>query len=254
MQYINAYYYPNQVNILFDKDSTLTTRNKVVYARTIKLHRGIDNTVVFTVKNSDQKPVDLTGYTAELNIIDDSDQSQLVQITGTATDAAKGLFQFVVSEIDLLSLDRNQYYYAIRFISSLGVAAPAYVDDYWNARGQIEIGDGFRPRFQNSEVLTFTNITDPVKYTSIKRGTYPTGYNTLHSFQLYFDNFTGTLTPQVTTSMLPEIPDNEWIDLSPVIYSSQTETAHISFEGTYTAIRFKATFSSGSITKILARS
>lgn len=254
MQYINAYLYPNRVPVTLDLDATLTTRNKTVYARTVKLHRGIDNTLVFTVKNSDQKPVSLVNYTAELAIMDDSDQSQLVTVAGTAVDAPKGIFQFPITELDLLDLDKNLYNYTIKVTSSLGISTPIYTDDYWNVRGQIEIQDGFRPKFQDSTILTFTDLSSPTKYTSLKSGGYPSGYNLVHSFQVYFDNFTGTLTPQVTNVAISDITQNSWSDLTPVVYTGQTQTVHLAFEGVYTAIRFKAIFTSGSITKILARS
>lgn len=254
MQYINAYLYPNRIPVTLDLDATLTTRNKTVYARTVKLHRGIDNTLVFTVKNSDQKPVSLVNYTAEMAIMDDSYQSQLVTIAGTAVDATKGIFQFTVGELDLLDLDRNIYNYTIKVTSSLGASTPVYTDDYWNVRGQIEIQDGFRPRFQDSSTLLFTDISAPIKFTGIKFGGYPSGYNLVHSFQVYFDNFTGTLTPQVTNIAVSDITQNSWSDLTPIVYTSQTQTVHVAFEGVYTAIRFKAQFTSGSIIKILARS
>jgi hypothetical protein len=254
MQYINAYLYPNRIPVTLDLDATLTTRNKTVYARTVKLHRGIDNTLVFTVKNSDQKPVSLVDYTAELDIIDDIDQTQIVTISGTAVDAAKGIFQFVITELELLALDKNLYNYTIKVVDALGTSSPIYTDDYWNVRGQIEMQNGFSIKFQNSTILTFTDIADPVKYTSLKSGGYPSGYNLVHSFQIYFDNFSGTLTPQVTNVAISDITQSSWSDLTPIVYNDQTETTHIAFEGVYTAIRFKAVFDSGSITKILARS
>ena len=189
-----------------------------------------------------------------MSIIDDSDQSQLVTVSGTAVDATKGIFQFVVGELDLLDLDRNVYNYTIKVTSSLGVSAPIYTDDYWNVRGQIEIQDGFRPRFQDSSTLLFTDISDPIRYTGIKSGGYPSGYNLVHSFQVYFDNFTGILTPQITNVAISDITQSSWSDLTPISYTSQTQTIHLAFEGVYTAIRFKAEITSGSITKILARS
>ena len=61
MQKISSYLYPNRIRLL----ANLTTFNvefTSVYQRTVKLFKGVDNTLEFEVINADQKRVDITQF------------------------------------------------------------------------------------------------------------------------------------------------------------------------------------------------
>lgn len=255
MQRISAFVYPNRVEIQADTDPLLTTRNRIVYARTIKIHRGIDNTILFTVKNSDQKPVNLTGHTAYFNIIsDDSINALLLEVTGTIQDATKGIFKVVIDSEKVDLLEQELYNYAIKLVNSINEEILVYSDDFFQVRGQIQVLDGYVPAFRSSAQLTLTEISASVIVSSAAIGSYPSGFGSQHSFQYYFDNFTGTITPQVTNESIVQIENVTWTDLAPVVYSGQNSTVFSTIDGNYSAIRFRINVTSGSVTKILSRS
>jgi hypothetical protein len=58
MQKIQSYLYPNRVILLADL-AGFTTENTVVYAKTIKIYKGVDNVIQFDVQNADQKRLEL---------------------------------------------------------------------------------------------------------------------------------------------------------------------------------------------------
>jgi hypothetical protein len=255
MQRTNAYYYPNRVDVLADINPNLTTRNKIVYARTIKFNRGINNTVVFYLKDSDQKPVDLLGFTAYMSVIDDDDNSIFLETEGTAVNAQKGIFSVTVDSNDLDLFEKEFYNYALKLVQDdNGDEYPVYTDDFFTVRGQLQVLDGYLPSFRPSRQLTLTNLSTEVVISSAASGGYPTGYNNLHSFQLYFNNFTGTVIPQVTNVPIGEIEENSWVSLPSTGYSGRSDSDYMNFEGPYTAIRFRIEVTSGSVTKILSRS
>ncbi len=76
-----------------------------MYARNLKVYKGVKNPLVIEMKNNDQKPVDITGKTFVFNILDQENRKTLISKTGTITNASKGKVQFDVTESDLLKVD-----------------------------------------------------------------------------------------------------------------------------------------------------
>jgi len=254
MQFNSVYIYKNRVNVIADIDPTLKTRNRIVYARTIKAHRGTDNQIVFHVKNSDQKPINLTGYTAMMSIVNDDNVSQFVELTGTIVDATKGIFSITIPETTMDLLDKQLYNYSVKMVDISNLEVPVYVDDFFGIRGELQILDGYNPSYQTSKEVTLTNISATVLVSSAVSGNYPSGYNLFHTFQFFFNNFTGTITPQVTTEPISSLVEDDWISQTPISYNGQTNTDYLTIEGTFSALRFRVNVGSGSVTKILARS
>jgi len=254
MQFNSVYVYKNRVNVIADLDPTIKTRNRIVYARTIKAHRGTDNQIIFHVKNSDQKPINLTGYTVMMSIFNDDSGSQFVEITGSLVDAAKGIFSVTVTDTELVLLDKEFYNYSVKLVDSFNVTVPVYVDDFFGIRGQLQVIDGYNPSYQSSRLVTLTNLSADVLVSSAVAGDYPSGYNLYHTFQFFFTDFTGTITPQVTTEPISSLVEGDWISQDPLNYTGQTTTDYLTVEGSFTALRFRVEVTSGSVDKILARS
>ena len=59
MQKIQSYLYPNRIILLADLAGS-TVENTIVYAKTVKIYNGIDNTIQFDIQNADQKRIDLS--------------------------------------------------------------------------------------------------------------------------------------------------------------------------------------------------
>lgn len=68
MQEITGYLYTNWVECQLDEDPYIKTRNRIVYARPIKLYKNIDNTLKFVFKNQDQKRININHLTMSLSI------------------------------------------------------------------------------------------------------------------------------------------------------------------------------------------
>jgi len=64
---ITSYAYDNVLPVQVVDDSTTKKRYKTVYARNLKLYKGIDNTIKFTVQNQEQKAYDLRTSTSLLS-------------------------------------------------------------------------------------------------------------------------------------------------------------------------------------------
>jgi hypothetical protein len=67
MQKVQSYLYPNRVILIADL-AGFTVENTIVYAKTVKIYKGIDNVIQFDIQNADQKRLDLVNDPFVTNI------------------------------------------------------------------------------------------------------------------------------------------------------------------------------------------
>ena len=84
MQKTSRYLANNKVTVVADLVGFIT-EYKPVYQRTLQVYRGIDNTLYFDVKNHDQKPVSLAGYTPVFVAYDEA-SNLVIEHEGTVLD------------------------------------------------------------------------------------------------------------------------------------------------------------------------
>ena len=84
MQKTYRYLPKNRVTVVADVVGFIT-EYRPVYQRTLQVYRGIDNLLYFEVKNHDQKPISLAGYTPKL-IAFDENNNQVLEKLGSVYD------------------------------------------------------------------------------------------------------------------------------------------------------------------------
>lgn len=153
MQTVTSYYYDNTVNVQFDiaGDCLILTnipeRNRVVYTRTLQMYKNVSNVIKIEVKNSAQKPIDITGHTLTFNLVDDyvfANANTVLTANVTISNASVGQGYIVIPGLDLVQLDREQYNYNVKINTCWGNVA-AYVDDNYGAAGEVFISDSAYP-------------------------------------------------------------------------------------------------------------
>ena len=152
MQTVTNYYYDNTVAVQFDISATclipdIPQRNRVVYTRPIQLYKGVSNVLKVEIKNADQKPVNVTGHTMVFNIVDDyvySNATTVLSANVEPLDFSVGTGYVVIPALDMVQLTREQYNYNIKIQTCWGNVA-SYVDDNYNAAGQIYINSSAYP-------------------------------------------------------------------------------------------------------------
>jgi hypothetical protein len=136
-----------------------------------------------------------------------------------------------------------------------------FTDAYSAGRGQVDIVDSVYPDFVESTILELPEPTikrsaanGDRNYTSMAY----TANNTLTTFQLDFDNFTGNVVAQGSETQIG--PD--WYDIgSQTVYTNQTTRSYINVDGRHNWIRFQinqyglsgegvATVANGAVTAI----
>jgi hypothetical protein len=115
-----------------------------VYTRTIKIYQGIDNPLQVQVKNQDQKPINTTGYSVQLDIQDIESRGSVESLAVTITNAAKGQGTVIIPRDVVNALDQRRYKLTIKLINqTTNKEQPLYVDDNYGALADLEVLEGW---------------------------------------------------------------------------------------------------------------
>jgi len=159
MQTIEAFWYKNILEIQVIDPAIFSTRNRIVYSRTIKIYQGIDNPIHIVTKNQDQKAVDLTGYDVQVDIQDPVNELTVDTFTVTFVTQNKGLGTFIIPKSVVNALDQRHYELSVKLIElTTNDETPLYIDDNYNATLPLQVLSAY---YGNTPVLP-VNIVDGV--------------------------------------------------------------------------------------------
>lgn len=204
MQLIPVYLYPNKVDVYTNVPTSWTTeRYRKVYNRNVKLFRGLDNRVDIQVRNSDEKALDVTGYTVFFNLIRHGDQSLVFTRECTAVEISKGRYYVNISRDDLYNLENGFYQYSIHRTDANGTPSVMYIDSQYGAVATIEVVGDVKGNLQPSlEVKEFSEVNpyvfgetlDTFFRSSLIDAHYQTETaKSTHTFALYTTGYNGSV-------------------------------------------------------------
>jgi hypothetical protein len=226
MYVTTAYLYQQTQKVLMIDTSGnyFDARWRPVYAKNLKLNLGVDNVILFQFQNQDQRPVNITGSTFTFRIISQNGKNLLYSRDLTVLNAGTGRSKVTIPAEDTRHFLSQPASWSIE-VASGDLSQAVFTDDYAGARGDIDIVDSVLPAFVASAVLTIPAQapTDSVYYSSVVE----TDGRSLTTFQLDFDNFTGNLQVEGTTSGMSET--TEWYTVDFEDLESDTEVASLSF-------------------------
>lgn len=156
MRKISSYLYSNRIELLADL-AGFTVENRVVYQRTVKIYKGVDNVLEFDIKNADQKRLELItspSITAiKLNVMD-SEGNALPNSPYTVTPTAglKGIGSVTVPASDLLTIDHQFLRYSVTATKG-SATIPLYADTQFGAVGTMEVVSNAMPAGGKTQVL-----------------------------------------------------------------------------------------------------
>lgn len=140
MQTVQAYLYPNTVEVQILDTSIFTTRNRQVYTRPITVYQGIDNPIQLRALNQDQKRVDLTGYTMQAQIQDPVNQVLVETMDVTWANIQLGQGTFTISANTVNSLEQRYYKLTFKTIqTNTNAERPVYVDDNYGVPLDLQV-------------------------------------------------------------------------------------------------------------------
>lgn len=238
---------PRQIVVFFDGNSP--RRYQLVYAKNLKLNKGVDNKLQFQFLNQEQKPVNISQIEIGFRLLNNNGTEILLRKSLTPTLALNGLAELLVTSSEIENIDTQLCYYSLE-ISSSGLDLPVFVGSDASARGVIEVVDSILPSFVPATEVTIPshptpNASTETYYSSVVY----TNDNPIITIQPYMDNYSGNIQIQGST-----VPDSDWYDIeSPHSYLNSTDTDGYVINGYHPYIRLKFVSTQGNITKILAR-
>lgn len=137
---------------LIDDTASGQTRNRVVYTRTIKLYKNIDNTLELRFYNQDQKLVRVDGKSIRMYLIDQAKQQVLLTKIGELIDdgsstTSKGKARVIFAGSDLINIPIGLYNFSIKLWNNddPNHEIIAYSDDNYGVGGVAQVINGVYP-------------------------------------------------------------------------------------------------------------
>ena len=153
MQKIQSYLYPNRIQLLVNLDEFSTNNQvewRIVYQRTIKIYKGIDNILEIDVKNNDQKRISLDGSIVKMIVMDQANNEintyTAINLEDDSSHASRGLARITISSNDIADLYPQFLNFAVFIQTNDQPEELLYVDSKYGAKGTIELLNGINPR------------------------------------------------------------------------------------------------------------
>lgn len=155
MQKISAYIYTNRIPVVCDLGDSLTEW-RVVFQRNVKIYKGIDNTLEFTFKNSQQRPITIDTLTMKMVITDEAHQ-EVYTATMTPSLTTPGLASCIIPSTVIQNVSPQLLKYAMYILNSDNTKTPIYNDVNYGMSGDIELIGGILPELADPLVIDVFN-------------------------------------------------------------------------------------------------
>jgi len=156
MQKVQSYLYPNRHIVIADLAGFIV-ENTIVYAKTVKIYKGVDNVIQFDIQNADQKRLDLVTTPLITGI-----QMNVMDISGNALPSSpynvvphetiKGIGIVTIPMMDLDGIDHQKLQYSLTATDLSGNHIPLYTDSRFSAVGTIDIVASAVPTVQADKI------------------------------------------------------------------------------------------------------
>jgi hypothetical protein len=129
-----------------------TVENTVVYAKTVKIYNGIDNTLEFDIQNADQKRIDLSTLSnIELNVMDMSNIALPNSPYVVTPTSITGIASVTIPADDLIDIEDQNLRYSVTAVKN-NVDVILYCDSRFSAVGTIEVIGDAMPKIRSDIV------------------------------------------------------------------------------------------------------
>lgn len=263
-----VYLYKNIHSVYADLVPISTMGYRKVYARPIKLYKGIDNEFALRLLNGDEKRIDAVGQTLHWLLMD-RDTAELKFATNKVVQGSdNSTVTLSISEGELEPLKSGHYMYSAYLVDANGKRTLLYCDSMFNASVMVEIVENSFPQiYPSTEVLADDFIAaDQVDYVEVDDSLYTSSLDArpdlnskntaLHTVAFYCSDYNGTVEIQATlengaTDII------QWAVVDTVAITDIDTLIYHNFNGIYSLVRFRMIpdmGNTGTVDKILYRS
>ena len=209
-----------------------------VYAKKLKVNRGVDNVILFEFINQDQKPVNISGSTITFRMMSTNGDELLIAEDLVHLSSTYGRAKVTLSSEKLDLINEQTATWSLERASG-NLYEAVFTDAYSAGRGQVEIVDSVYPDFVESKIMMMPEPLDHPAQSNGNRvhsSAIYTADNTLTTLQLDFDNFSGNVKVQASENQIG--PD--WYDVgSQIQYTNQNARTYINVDGRHNWLRLE---------------
>jgi hypothetical protein len=215
MQKISSYLYPNRIQLLTNLDDESNNNQvewRIVYQRTIKIYKGIDNVLEVDVKNNDQKRISLLGKQIYMVMFDQANNEVnrylATNLEDDSSQTGRGLARIHILSMDLVNLIPQSFNFVVYMQNGDSALEILYGDSKYGARGTIDLLNGINPkpslnkRYDNfrqetnyqttqKHIITYYSDPMPVRF-------YQAVPTTILKVTAYVTDFVGTISIEST--------------------------------------------------------
>jgi hypothetical protein len=261
----SAYLYPNRQDLYSNLDAVQTGYRKM-YARPLKLHKGIDNTIEFRLLNNDQKLLNVVGSTMYWIVLDRDTSELIYQTQYTVQGSDNSLIRLTIPEADLEPIASGKYMYSTYLVDNLGNKSILYGDSQFGPTVPVEIVANSFPQVLPSVTVSDFFTSEQLNYAQPDNSKYSSAIyadpeknstnNALHTAVFYTNGFEGQINIEV--SLENAIGDTVvWSTLTNQAVTADQNISYLNFNGIFGFVRFRsvpAQSNTGTVDKILYRS
>ena len=225
------------------------------YAKTLTLHKGVDNQIQFQFLNQEQKPIDITGKEITCRIISYDGSQVLLNKALDLVYAATGIAALTLNAADIEDIAAQRAHYSLE-IPVGDFDFPVFVDQNAGARGDMDIVNSVLPAFIPSSNVTiptgqpFPNVSN----NNTEANTYYTSVintedNPILTLQTRYDGYYGNIVIQGST-----VESGDWYTITTANnYANLTDTKGYTVHGFHPYVRMQFTSNAGAVLNVLAR-
>lgn len=224
-----------------------------MYNRTIKVYRGVDNRIDLQVRNSDQKPKDVTSSAVVFTLLERDQQKKVFEKDCNTVSSLNGRFFVNLLESDIDDIEPGFYQFSLRTEQrtvlydgnyTVTNSKLLYTDSQYGAAGTIEIFGSIQGEPKSSvEIREFNRIVDfetlKNRFTSSFIDARPetSTPQKLHTFQVFPTNYTGIVTIEGSLDN-GSSPDN-WAELVSETLHAANTSIYFNVVGKYNWFRVR---------------
>ena len=261
MNKLPIYLYSNKLDVILDLDENRSI-HKIMYQRKLKIQKGFKDSIQIQFKNSDQKPVAISSGTSYwFDMIDSSGRElvlskQLTIVDDGVTTSTRGISLATFDPIDTINLTAASYKFLVKQDNGDGTFTPAYSNTYYGITGEVEVvEDGFAigypiqtidiKKLESSKEYDRNPLQMGYMFVSewVRPMVRPTTIATTSTAVITLAGFVGEITVEGTLDNNPSPSGQANAQVSTltnyVSVSPTQGTIQLSWNGAYTAVRFK---------------
>lgn len=256
-----VYLYTPAIQVFLDLENSTSHKVNIMYHGYAKISRNTKNIIQFNFRNGDQRPISVYDQEFIFQLYNPVDNSLALSkpitvletqstVNNVTTITNKGKTQLTLIGSDTANLQAGDYKYAVLKLDGNEIL-PAFVDGASTVNGVVQVVDSAVESFRPSTSLTFSAGANKSTggFYSNSQGL---GDETVHTAQLYLNNFTGDVT--VYGTLENSASATKWAEITTASYSGQSTPAYVNFSGVFTYFKIDYTATAGSIDKVLYRS